>query len=101
MAGVIIPEIAAPVATLSGKAVRRSGFGEGDLCGVNGSAIPFPKTKADRLAQGDSRPSLEERYPGGQAEYAAKYARAVEKLVADRYLLPEDGTRLKAAARLP
>jgi hypothetical protein len=101
VAGVIIPEIAVPVATVSGKAVRRKGFGEGDLCGVNGSAIPFAKTKAERIAQGDSRLSLQERYPGGQAEYSAKYASAVEKLVADRYLLPEDGARLRAAARLP
>jgi hypothetical protein len=100
-AGVIIPEISVPVATVSGKAVRRSGFGEGDLCGVNGSTVPFPKTKAERLAQGDSRLSLEERYPGGQAEYAVKYGKAVEKLVADRYLLPEDGARLRAAAVLP
>src|SRR5262249_16731820 len=72
VAGVVIPEIAVPVATLSGKAVRRHGFGEGDLCGVNGSSIPFAKTKADRIAQGDSRLSLQERYPGGQAEYATK-----------------------------
>ena len=101
VAGVIIPEIAVPVATVSGKAVRRNGFGEGDLCGVNGSAIPFSKTKAERIAQGDPRLSLQERYPGGQAEYSTKYASAVEKLVTDRYLLPEDGARLKAAATLP
>jgi hypothetical protein len=101
LAGVIIPEIAVPVATLSGRAVRRHGFGEGDLCNVNGSAIPFAKTRAERVAQGDPRLSLQERYPGAQAEYATKYASAVEKLVADRYLLPADGVRLKAAAALP
>ena len=32
-AGIILPEIAAPVATLSGKAVRGKGFAEGELCG--------------------------------------------------------------------
>jgi alpha/beta hydrolase family protein len=101
VAGVLIPEVVAPVATLSGKAVRGKGFAEGDLCGVYGSAIPFPKTKAERLASGDSRLSLEERYPGRQAEYTAKYRQAVEKLVAERYLLPEDGARLAEAARLP
>ena len=93
-AGIIIPEIAAPIATLSGKALRGKGFAEGELCGVNGSSIPFPKTKAERLASGDSRLSLEERYPGGQRERAEKYRRAVNKLVADRYLLPDDGARL-------
>ena len=93
-AGIIIPELAAPVATLSGKALRGKGFAEGDLCGVNGSTIPFPRTKAERLASGDSRLSVEERYPGGQRERTEKYRRAVNKLIADRYLLPEDGARL-------
>jgi hypothetical protein len=93
-AGVLIPEVVAPVATLSGKAVRGDGFAPGELCGVNGSSIPFPKTKADRLASGDSRLSLEERYPGGRAEYISRYKRAVDALVAARYLLPEDGAKL-------
>ena len=93
-AGVLIPEVVAPVATLSGKAVRGDGFAPGELCGVNGSSIPFPKTKADRLASGDSRLSLEERYPGGRDEYISRYKRAVDALVAARYLLPEDGAKL-------
>lgn len=93
-AGIIIPELAAPVATQSGKALRGKGFAEGDLCGVNGSTLPFAKTKAERLASGDSRLSLEERYPGGQRERAEKFKRAVNKLVADRYLLPEDGAKM-------
>ena len=99
VSGVIVPEVAVPVATY-GKAIRKQGFAEGDLCHENGSAIPFAKTKAERLARGDSRLSIEERYPGGQAEYAEKYARAVDKLVADRYLLPADAAKLKAAASL-
>ena len=101
-AGIIIPAIAAPVATLSGKAVRGKGFGEGEICAQNGSSIPFPKTKAERIATGDGRLSLEERYPGGQAEYAEKYTQAVAQLVADRYLLPDDADVLMAAVpRLP
>ena len=75
VAGVLVPEVAVPVATY-GKAVRKKGFGEGDLCGANGSTIAFAKTKAERLASGDSRLSVEERYPGGQAEYAARNTRA-------------------------
>jgi hypothetical protein len=97
-AGVLIPEVAVPVATISGKAMRAAGFAEGDLCSTNGSSIPFAKTKAERLASGDSRLSFEERYPGGQEEYVGKYTRAVEKLVGERYLLPDDGRRLIAAA---
>src|SRR5204863_854450 len=99
VSGVIVPEVAVPVATY-GKAIRKQGFGEGDLCHENGSAIPFAQTKAERLARGDSRLSIEERYPGGQAEYAGKYAAAVDKLVSEGYLLAEDGAKLKTAASI-
>ena len=97
LAGVMAPEVAAPLATM-GKAVRGPGFAAGDLCGVNGSTLPFPRTQAERLAAGDSRLSLEERYPGGQAEYSARYGAAVDALVAGRYLLPADGELLAASA---
>ena len=100
VAGVLVPEVAVPVATY-GKAVRKQGFGEGDLCGANGSTVAFAKTKAERLARGDSRLSIEERYPGGQAEYADKYGRAVDKLVSEGYLLAEDGAKLRASVSLP
>ena len=97
VAGVIVPEMAAPLATM-GKAVRAAGFAEGDLCGVNGSTIPFPRTRDERMASGDSRLSLEERYPGGEAEYVARYGEAADALVAERYLLPADAETLKASA---
>jgi hypothetical protein len=101
VAGVIVPEVAVPLATY-GKGIRKPAFGEGDLCHENGSAIAFAKTKAERLARGDSRLSIEERYPGGQAEYAEKYARAVDQLVSEGYLLADDAEKLKAeAAFLP
>ena len=96
-AGVVIPEGAVPLSTM-GKAIRGPGFAEGELCSANGAWMPFPKTKTDRLAQGDSRLSIEERYPGGLAEYAEEYGRAVDRLVAEQYLLPEDGAMFKASA---
>lgn len=97
-AGVLIPEILAPVGTVSGRAIRKKGYGENELyCNpVLGSFIPFPKTKQERLASGDSRLSLEERYPGGESQYAEQYKQAVDKLIAERYLLAEDGPRLIA-----
>ena len=97
LAGVIVPEVAAPLSTM-GKAVRAAGFAEGDLCGVNGSTIPFPRTRDERMASGDSRPSLEERYPGGEAEYVARYGEAADALAAEGYLLPADAETLKASA---
>ena len=97
VAGVIVPEVAAPLSTM-GKAVRAAGFAEGDLCGVNGSTIPFPRTQDERTASGDSRLSLEERYPGGEAEYVKRYGEAADALVAEGYLLPADAETLKASA---
>ena len=97
VAGVITPEVAAPLSTM-GKAVRAEGFAEGDLCGVNGSTIAFPRTEAERMELGDSRLSLEARYPGGLAEYERQYGEAADALVAERYLLPADGEALKASA---
>ncbi|MCY4509449.1 MAG: alpha/beta hydrolase domain-containing protein, partial [Acidobacteria bacterium] len=51
-----------------------------------------------RMASGDSRLSLEERYPGGEAEYVRRYGEAADALVAGRYLLPADAETLKKSA---
>ncbi|MBU4611154.1 hypothetical protein IMZ29_11605 [Achromobacter sp. GG226] len=69
-----------------------------DLLGLSGSFLPFHTTRAARLAAGDSRPSLEERY-GDHAGYVAAVQRAVDDLVARRLLLPADGERRVAEAR--
>jgi hypothetical protein len=60
--------------------------------------IPFAPTEAKRERGGDPRPSLESRYPSRDA-WAARLNEAVDRLVADRLLLAEDGDRLTAAAR--
>src|SRR5207244_9569286 len=62
VAGIRPMEIRVPVATLTGWNIRAPGFRAPNLCGLNGSYIPFAKTKAERLASGDPRKSLEERY---------------------------------------
>ena len=45
--------------------------------------IAFAKTKAERLMNGDPRPSLEERYPS-RADYVTKVAAAASALARDR-----------------
>jgi hypothetical protein len=60
---------------------------------LSGGYIPFARTRAEREASGDPRPSIEERYPGLWAYYSAAASRAAE-LVRDRLLLPEDALRL-------
>ncbi|MBV8122367.1 MAG: hypothetical protein JO081_20805, partial [Alphaproteobacteria bacterium] len=77
---------------------RASGYGEGDLFTIQGSMIPFPQTETKRRRTGDPRPSLETRYASRDA-WAAQLAEAVDRLVAERVLLAEDGDRLVAAAR--
>jgi len=59
------------------------------LYDIAGSFIPFPLTKADRLRTGDPRLSIEERY-SGREDYLAKYERAANSLVGQRFLLPQD-----------
>jgi hypothetical protein len=59
IAGVRLPEVTVPVATYTGWALRADGL---DNCDAVGQRIAFARTKAERLAAGDPRPSLEERY---------------------------------------
>jgi hypothetical protein len=93
--GVRLPDIAVPLATYAGWNVYRAAPGE--LCDRDGSYLPFAKTKAEREASGDPRPSLEERYGSRQA-YVAKVKAAAEALVAERLLLPADAAAYVRAA---
>ena len=87
--GVEPPEVTVPLGTYSGRNFRAEGFGQGDLCDLSGSYIPFAVTKKERLATHDSRLSLEERYQS-QQDFAAKRKQAADRLVQERLLLPED-----------
>jgi hypothetical protein len=66
----------------------------GQLCGPPfgaspiGGFIPFAKTKAERVANGDPRLSLEERYVDHDG-YVRAVKSAAEKLVSDGYLLAD------------
>src|SRR3954464_5359158 len=61
----------APLATYLGWNITSSGFHAGQTCNYVGGMVPFFKTKAQRLAAGDPRPSLEERYGSHDAYVAA------------------------------
>ena len=96
--GIRSTTIQVPLGTYTGWAVRRAGFGEGDLCGLTGSYMPFKATRAEHIAAGDPRLSLEERYPD-KVTYANQVEAAANSLVRQGYLLPEDATRLINAAK--
>ncbi len=84
-----MPAVVVPVATYTGWNLRNPATGAPDApLGLAGGYIAFPRTRADREASGDPRPSVEERY-GSFEEYRARIRRAGEALAAEGYLLPE------------
>lgn len=93
-AGIRLPAIAAPRGTATGWNLRDDAFGSGGvLAGLPGAWFPFAKTKAEREAAGDPRPSIEERHPT-DAAYLKSYANSLLELRAGGYLLDEDVARL-------
>jgi hypothetical protein len=92
-AGIRLPAIAAPTATHLGWNLRKAGYAEGEICSLTGSTIPLARTKEERLAAGDRRPSLAERYPD-HAAYVSAVAAAAKKLEADRLMLAADRERI-------
>ena len=59
--------------------------------------IPFAKTAQERLAKGDTRLSLEERY-GSHDGYVAAVRKAAAAAIAQWFLLAEDAQALIKAA---
>jgi hypothetical protein len=90
IAGIHMPELAAPLGTYTGWNLRAPEIGAPTKLATQiGSFIPFAKTKEDRMRTGDPRLSIEERY-NGREDYLAKFEQAAKALVQDRFLLPED-----------
>jgi hypothetical protein len=86
-----------PLGTYLGWNVVKTGFDQGKICTLQGGYVPFAKTKAERTASGDPRPSLEERYKTHKA-YVDAVKAAADKAVAERFLLRADADRLVAEA---
>ena len=98
VAGIRLPEVAAPVATFTGWAHRAGEFGGADGCEHFGQIIPFKATRLQRIAAGDPRLSLAERY-ADHAAYVNAVTVAANKLAAERLLLPADVQRYIANAK--
>ncbi len=93
IAGVKSVLASVPLGTYTGWNPIGAGVLAGRERSLAGGYIPFAKTKAERVAAGDPRLSIEERYPSLSAYYEAAAARAAE-LVRQRFLLPDDAARL-------
>jgi hypothetical protein len=100
MGGVPVVLRDAPLGTYLGWNITAGGarpFHQGQICDYAGGMIPFAKTKAERLASGDPRLSLEERY-STHAGYVAAVRAAAANALAQGFLLQADADALIAQA---
>jgi hypothetical protein len=72
-------------------------FHAGQLCDYVGGMVPFARTRAEREANGDPRPSLEERYTD-HAGYVAAVRRAAANAVEQGFLLQSNAEAIIAQA---
>jgi Alpha/beta hydrolase domain len=89
LGGIRLPEVAVPVATLTGWNLREAGIGAPDeMTSFYGSIFPFPKEK------------ILQRY-GSREEYLKRAGAAADQLVAQRFVLSRDRDYVvERAARL-
>ena len=95
LGGIVLPDIAVPLGTHTGWAVRADVPGE--MCGNLGQFIPFAYGKSQRNLARDPRLSLSERYPKGS--YVDRIKQAVKDLQTQRLLLAEDAALYVADAQ--
>jgi hypothetical protein len=93
LAGIRSVLLEAPLGTYTGWNPIARGIFRGRIQSLGGGYIPFAKTKAQRVASGDPRLSLEERY-GTHEKYVAQVKAASERLVKEGFLLADDAARL-------
>jgi hypothetical protein len=97
-AGIVLPELAAPLATYTGWNLFNPKSGpENVLASMQGSYIPFARDEAERKAAGDPRPSIAERYPSRE-HYLGLVAESAIDLIGHGYLLAEDLPRILESA---
>ena len=87
----------APLGTYLGWNPAAVGFHAGQVCNYVGGYVPFARSLAERIATGDPRRSLEERYIN-HAGYVAAVTAAANSAFAQGYLLAADRDALIAAA---
>jgi hypothetical protein len=85
-----MPEIAIPLATFTGWNLYGPDYGPvHEVAHMSGSYIPFATTPEERLANGDPRPSIFERYTD-RAQYLGLVAESAMELIDAGYLLKDD-----------
>jgi len=93
-AGIRLPDITVPLGTYTGWNLLNAASGAPDrLSATEGSFIPFARNENERIADGDPRPSIAERYPTRDA-YIEAYAAAALALANKEMILGSDINRM-------
>jgi hypothetical protein len=92
IAGINSVKIMVPLGTYTGWALRKEGFGKGDLASLSGMFIPFSNSRDERISEGDPRLSLEERFVSHKG-YVRAVRNAAKDLVKKGFLLFEDAEK--------
>lgn len=97
--GVRLPQIVVPLGTYAGWNLRDPSIGAPEQrVSFEASYIPFARTKGERREAGDPRKSIEERY-GSREDYLDRFSHALEDLIEQRWILPEDRAALMQRGR--
>ena len=98
--GVRLPQITVPLATYTSWNLRDPSIGApNERVSFEDSYLPFPKTAADRQKLADPRKSIAERYPARE-DYLVRFAKALDALVQQHWILEEDRASLLHQAEL-
>ena len=90
LGGIRLPEMVVPLATYTGWNLRTAAIGApGERTAFLGSFVPLHRTAADAAAAHDPRQPIESRYENFE-RYRASFEQAVDGLIREGYLLPED-----------
>jgi hypothetical protein len=99
VAGIRVPELTVPLATYTGWNLFNERSGPSSVVSsMQGSFIPFARTRTDRDRASDPRRSVEERYRS-RDEYLSLIEKAANELVGQRHLRQEDVPRIVDQAR--
>lgn len=94
LAGIRLPDVAVPLATLTGWNLRHPDTGCPDQTHKTmGSTVPFTFTRQERHNTSDPRPSVEERY-ASKEDYLDRVDGVARNLVSEGYMLDEDVSRV-------
>jgi hypothetical protein len=96
--GIVLPDVAVPVATHAGWNPRDPSTGAPEqIVLMDGLTLTFARDADERERTQDPRPAIAERY-ANRADYAARVTQHCAGMVAAQLLLPEDAEVAAAAA---